>query len=527
MRRAAHRRPPAHRAAACRVRAGRRRRPSRMKRSMRGGQERALVPRGGAEEGEEPVEVGLHGASRVRAAHARRGRRRRLRASSWRACRAQPAQVGRPAPGSASTPPARPGARSARSPASRAAVSRCADEAVLRARVLELDRRTTWVACAAPRSSSRGRLDARTLARPPGRGSRSRRGCRGSAASSARCIAAQRRGARVPQRQHGELAAAECVHHARCHSGRTNGCGSGRRATTASQRASAQPSSTTGIAAIVAVPLREEEQHDHTQSPVRPADAAQEVDAALARLQGIVERLQDGDLHRAHRDGGWTVAEVVSHINVCTVIWLGDLQRLRDDSELRFFFREEIGHDCTGYPPPTVDIAVRQLASTRRSLGPLPARDGRRAARPHGRDPDLGTMTIAEWTPLITGHLAHHVGQALDIMQQTAEFVPEAGPGVRPAGRGWRAHLGRRMATERPQSPAPLLLQDIAKTRRPGQPAPAAEPRQDGPRSLELDEPGRRAAARRRARNASITRRLLGRGSTWPQSPGSVRRANM
>ena len=80
-----------------------------------------------------------------------------------------------------------------------------------------------------------------------------------------------------------------------------------------------------------------------TQSPVTPTEAAKDVDAALARLQGIVERLEDGDLHRAHRDGGWTVAQVVSHINVCTLIWLGDLLRLTNDPDLRFFFREEIG----------------------------------------------------------------------------------------------------------------------------------------------------------------------------------------
>ena len=71
---------------------------------------------------------------------------------------------------------------------------------------------------------------------------------------------------------------------------------------------------------------------------VSPSDAARDADAALGRLQDVVERLSDGDLHRAHRDGGWDVAQVISHINVCTVMWLGDLQRLRDDPELTFFF---------------------------------------------------------------------------------------------------------------------------------------------------------------------------------------------
>jgi uncharacterized damage-inducible protein DinB len=161
-----------------------------------------------------------------------------------------------------------------------------------------------------------------------------------------------------------------------------------------------------------------------TQSPVTPADAHKEVDAALARLQAILERISDGDLHRAHRDGGWTVAQVVSHINVCTLMWLGDLQRLRDDPELTFFFREEIGHDLTGYPPPTAEIAARQLASTRRTLAhSLPNTDEALLDRTV-EIPDLGTMTIAEWTPLITGHLAGHVDQALEIMRDR-EVLPE------------------------------------------------------------------------------------------------------
>jgi uncharacterized damage-inducible protein DinB len=161
-----------------------------------------------------------------------------------------------------------------------------------------------------------------------------------------------------------------------------------------------------------------------TQTPVTPAEAHKEVDEALARLQGILERISDGDLHRAHRDGGWTVAQVVSHINVCTLMWLGDLQRLRDDPELTFFFREEIGHDLTGYPPPTAEIAARQIASTRRTLAhSLPNTDAALLERTV-EIPDLGTMTIAEWTPLITGHLAGHVEQALEVMRDR-EVLPD------------------------------------------------------------------------------------------------------
>jgi uncharacterized damage-inducible protein DinB len=143
---------------------------------------------------------------------------------------------------------------------------------------------------------------------------------------------------------------------------------------------------------------------------------ATEVDAALARLIEIVGRLSDGDLHRSHRNGGWTVAQVISHINVCNLMWFGDLARLRNDPDLRFFYREEIGHDATGYPPPTVEIALGQLASTRRTLATcLPTVDDELAACTV-EIPDLGTMTIADWTPIITDHLISHTQQAIEIL---------------------------------------------------------------------------------------------------------------
>jgi hypothetical protein len=140
------------------------------------------------------------------------------------------------------------------------------------------------------------------------------------------------------------------------------------------------------------------------------ADAAADADAALARLQDIVGRIGDGDLHRAHRDGGWSVAQVISHINVCAI--------------LRFFFREEIGHDALGYPPPTVEIAGRQLGSTRRTLAScVPATPADVCGRVI-EIPDLGTMTIADWTPLILGHLISHTDQAVAILRDR-EAMPE------------------------------------------------------------------------------------------------------
>jgi uncharacterized damage-inducible protein DinB len=147
-------------------------------------------------------------------------------------------------------------------------------------------------------------------------------------------------------------------------------------------------------------------------------------DAGMARLQDALRAFSEGDLHRAHRGGGWTVAQVISHMNVATILWLGDLTRLSHDPDLRFFFREEIGHDALGYPPPTVDIALRQLDSTRRTLATcLPAVDPAILDRTV-EIPDLGTMTVAQWTPLIVGHLSGHVDQAFAIMTDR-EFLPE------------------------------------------------------------------------------------------------------
>ena len=161
-----------------------------------------------------------------------------------------------------------------------------------------------------------------------------------------------------------------------------------------------------------------------TTAPDKLDAEAAKADAAMGRLQETLRGLNAGDLHRAHRGGGWSVAQVISHMNVATLMWLGDLERLRNDPDLRFFFREEVGHDALGYPPPTVEIALRQLDATRRTLQTcLPAVDAAIQDRTV-EIPDLGTLTVAEWTPLIAGHLTGHVDQAFAIMTDR-ELVTE------------------------------------------------------------------------------------------------------
>jgi uncharacterized damage-inducible protein DinB len=155
-------------------------------------------------------------------------------------------------------------------------------------------------------------------------------------------------------------------------------------------------------------------------------DAASTIDAALGRLEDVLSRISDGDLHLASPVGGWTVAEVVSHISVCTLIWLGDVERLRQDPELGFFFREEIGHDAVGYPPPTADLARRRVASTRRTVSTcLPATDPAVLNRTV-EIPDLGTKTVAEWTGIIAAHTIGHVDQAIEVLRSRDALPEEA-----------------------------------------------------------------------------------------------------
>lgn len=160
------------------------------------------------------------------------------------------------------------------------------------------------------------------------------------------------------------------------------------------------------------------------QVPEPIGQALADADAALARLDRALEQLTDGDLHRAHRDGGWSVAQVISHINMCAILWLGDIKRLENDPDLEFVFREEVGHDLVGYPPPTIELARQQLASTRRTLATAgPATSAEVLAR-SVTIPDLGTMTVEEWAPLIIGHASGHAEQAFEIMRDR-EFAPE------------------------------------------------------------------------------------------------------
>ena len=146
-------------------------------------------------------------------------------------------------------------------------------------------------------------------------------------------------------------------------------------------------------------------------------EALRTTDEALGRLDQALAGLSDGELHLAHRDGGWTTARLVSHIDMSVLLWTATIARVQHDPQLVFVLREEIGHDVVGYPPPRIGLARRQLDSARRTLATcLPAIEGAVLER-EVEIPDLGTLTMAAWTPPVLGHAAGHAQQALDVLR--------------------------------------------------------------------------------------------------------------
>ena len=154
--------------------------------------------------------------------------------------------------------------------------------------------------------------------------------------------------------------------------------------------------------------------------------AADEASAVLSEFETLLAGLPDASLHLADPEGGWTVAQVVSHVHLSGLLWLADLERMRHVPEL-VVFREELGHDALGAPPPSSEVAAARMASLRRAMADcLPAAD------PAVLEKDIefapfGRMTVGALQPLIVGHLRAHVAQATAILR-SRDALPEAAP---------------------------------------------------------------------------------------------------
>ena len=136
---------------------------------------------------------------------------------------------------------------------------------------------------------------------------------------------------------------------------------------------------------------------------------------SLASFEGMLRGIPDANLHQAHPDGGWTVAQIVSHVHLSGLLFIADLERLRHHAHL-FMFREELGHDAVGAPPPSAAEAADRIASLRVALTDcLPAADP--AVLEKTIDvPPFGTLKVGVFAQGIIGHLSAHADQARAIL---------------------------------------------------------------------------------------------------------------
>lgn len=147
-------------------------------------------------------------------------------------------------------------------------------------------------------------------------------------------------------------------------------------------------------------------------------DAAKSAHDLLTEFEDLLRRVSDADLHRADPEGGWTGAQVVSHMHISGLLWIADLERLRHcGGDHMPMFREELGHDAVGAPPPTAAEAADRIASLRTALDHcLPAADP--AVLDIGMEVSpFGTLTCGEFMPLIIGHLEAHTEQLKSILR--------------------------------------------------------------------------------------------------------------
>ncbi|GAC1561668.1 MAG: hypothetical protein NVS2B2_24690 [Ktedonobacteraceae bacterium] len=144
----------------------------------------------------------------------------------------------------------------------------------------------------------------------------------------------------------------------------------------------------------------------------------------LLTFEALLRSLSDAHLHLANTEGGWTVAQVVSHIHICGLLWIADLERMRHDPSL-FIYREELGHDVLGAPPHSAKEAANRIASLRHALDVcLPAADPSIADK-QLEVPTLGKMTISQWMMPIIDHLLGHAKQAREILVQRGVLTAE------------------------------------------------------------------------------------------------------
>jgi hypothetical protein len=137
---------------------------------------------------------------------------------------------------------------------------------------------------------------------------------------------------------------------------------------------------------------------------------------AMHELEAVLGRISDADLHRTHPDGGWTCAQVVTHIHISGMLWIAALERLRHQPSL-FIYPEELGRDVVSAAPHSAADAVGRIASLITALERcVPAADPGVAER-EAEVPPWGKFPVRDGAPVVAGHLSGHCGQIREILQ--------------------------------------------------------------------------------------------------------------
>jgi hypothetical protein len=136
----------------------------------------------------------------------------------------------------------------------------------------------------------------------------------------------------------------------------------------------------------------------------------------LADLEALLRGLADADLHRAHPEGGHTIAQVVSHIHLAGLTSIAALERMRYRPSGQHMFREEIGHDAVGAAPPSAGEAAARMASLRVALQECLSGLPPELLAKEIEVPPIGTLTAEGWTLLFVGHVGQHVEQIREIL---------------------------------------------------------------------------------------------------------------
>lgn len=148
---------------------------------------------------------------------------------------------------------------------------------------------------------------------------------------------------------------------------------------------------------------------------------------ALTGLEDLLGRISDAELHLAEPEGGWTCAQVVSHVHLSALLWVADLARLEQAGPHTFMYREELGHDALGATPHSTLEARGRVASARVALETCLPLVSDSALAKELEVPPFGTMTLAEWMPLLIGHLVAHASQVDAILASRGIVGASAG----------------------------------------------------------------------------------------------------